>query len=67
MTTNQMTAMSYLKKKKGRLSRQQYRTVKGQILSGDVDGALRGLQKLELRRKQQEGSDGGAAQTKHPM
>ena len=28
------------------LTRQQYKTLKGQILSGDADGAMRGLAKL---------------------
>lgn len=28
------------------LSRQQYKTIKGQILSGDSDGAMRGLDRI---------------------
>ena len=32
-----------------RLTRQQYRTLRGQVLAGDGDGALRGLRKI-LRR-----------------
>lgn len=28
------------------LTRQQYKTIKGQILAGDADGAMRGLEKL---------------------
>lgn len=28
------------------LTRQQYKTLKGQILAGDADGAMRGLAKL---------------------
>ena len=28
------------------LSRQQYKTIKGQILAGDTDGAMRGLEKI---------------------
>ena len=28
------------------LSRQQYKTIKGQILSGNVEGALRGLERI---------------------
>ena len=28
------------------LSRQQYKTLKGQILAGDAEGAMRGLEKL---------------------
>lgn len=39
-------ALGYLLNHKRRLSRQQYKTLKGQILAGDPDGALRGLQRL---------------------
>ena len=28
------------------LSRQQYKTIKGQILAGDTDGAMRGLNRI---------------------
>ena len=31
------------------LTRQQYKTLKGQILAGDADGAMRGLTKLTSR------------------
>ena len=31
------------------LTRQQYKTIKGQILAGDADGAMRGLAKLISR------------------
>lgn len=30
------------------LTRQQYRTLRGQVLAGDGDGALRGLRKILL-------------------
>lgn len=39
-------ALGFLLNHKRRLSRQQYKTLKGQILAGDPDGALRGLQRL---------------------
>ena len=39
-------ALGYLLNHKRRLTRQQYKTLKGQILAGDPDGALRGLQRL---------------------
>ena len=39
-------ALGYLLNYKRRLSRQQYKTLKGQILAGDPDGALKGLQRL---------------------
>ena len=42
-------ALMQVKACQSRLSRQQYRTLRGQVLAGDGDGALRGLRKL-LRR-----------------
>ena len=39
-------ALGYLLNNKRRLSRQQYKTLKGQILAGDSDGALKGLQRI---------------------
>lgn len=35
-----------LKKYKHKLTKQQYRTFKGQILSGDTDGFIKGLKKI---------------------
>ncbi len=35
-----------LKSARGKLTKQQYRTLKGQIIAGDSDGAMRGLQKI---------------------
>ena len=35
-----------LKDNKKYLTRQQYRTIKGQIIAGDTDGALKGLNRL---------------------
>lgn len=32
------------------LTRQQYRTLRGQVLAGDGDGALRGLRKILLMK-----------------
>ena len=44
--------MAYLKKKKRWLTVQQYRTIKGQILAGDEDGAIRGIDRvIERNRK----------------
>lgn len=37
-----------LKSYKPQLTRQQYKTLKGQILAGDAEGAMRGLQKILL-------------------
>lgn len=41
-------AMIRLKGARHRLTAQQYRTLRGQILAGDPDGAMRGLRKLLL-------------------
>ena len=35
-----------LKACKDRLTRQQYKPLKGQILAGDADGAMKGLRRL---------------------
>lgn len=39
-------ALIQVKACRDRLTPQQYRTLKGQVLAGDADGALRGLQKI---------------------
>lgn len=39
-------ALVMLEQRRHLLTNQQYRTIKGQILAGETDGALRGLQKL---------------------
>ena len=36
------------------LTNQQYQTLKGQILAGDADGAMRGLESILKRRKERE-------------
>lgn len=43
-------AMITLKVLRGRLTGQQYSTLKGQILSGDAAGAMKGLMRLLRRR-----------------
>lgn len=42
-------AMKTLKAHKGGLTKQQYRTIKGQILAGDSEGAMKGLKRLTER------------------
>lgn len=42
--------MEILKVNKGNLTRQQFRTIKGQAFSGDIKGAEKGLYKLLERR-----------------
>jgi len=41
-------ALIQLKANRGRLTWQQYKTLKGQILTGDSDGAMKGLRKILL-------------------
>lgn len=43
-------ALGHLRNAKPQLTRQQFLTLKGQILGGDAEGAMRGLQKI-LRNK----------------
>lgn len=39
-------AIRELKAHKDKLTQQQYRTIKGQILSGNVDAAMKGLSRI---------------------
>lgn len=39
-------ALMHVEACKNRLTRQQYRTLRGQVLAGDGDAALQGLRKL---------------------
>lgn len=39
-------ALIQLKATKDRLSPQQYRTLRGQVLAGDPDGAMKGLRRI---------------------
>ena len=41
-------ALMQVKGARHQLTAQQYRTLKGQVLAGDPDGALRGLRKILL-------------------
>ena len=41
-------ALIQVKGARHRLTAQQYRTLRGQVLAGDPDGAMRGLRKLML-------------------
>ena len=42
-------ALNLIKACRDRLKPQQYKTLKGQVLAGDPDGALRGLRAILLR------------------
>lgn len=39
-------ALKALKEHKSRLTAQQYRTIRGQIIAGDIQGAEKGLKRL---------------------
>ena len=42
----EMKLYKLLNKFKNKLNKQQYKTIKGQIKAGDLEGALRGLNRL---------------------
>lgn len=44
-----VNAIRRLKKYRGVLTKQQYKTLKGQIIAGDKKGAMKGLNKLLKR------------------
>ena len=44
-------ALMQLKACKGKLTEQHYRTLRGQVLAGDSDGALQGLRRILRGRK----------------
>lgn len=50
MKTELTEFMRTLKRNKYNLTRQQFRVIKGQALSGDIDGAKKGLTKSLKRR-----------------
>ena len=50
-------ALIQVKACKDRLSAQQYKTLRGQILAGDADGAMKGLKSI-LKRGEQNGHGG---------
>lgn len=54
LNTINTPALIQLNRARDRLTRQQYKTLRGQILAGNADGALRGLQKIVERRARHE-------------
>lgn len=46
-------AIKKLKATRDRLTWQQYKTLRGQVLAGDDEGAMKGLRRLLLRSEQQ--------------
>ena len=45
-------AIIQIKACRNRLTPQQYRTIRGQVLAGDSTGALKGLRKILLKNKE---------------
>lgn len=43
-------ALVLLRNTKHRLSKQQYKTLRGQVLAGDPEGAMKGLRNILRRR-----------------
>lgn len=50
MQTIDVKALIQLKATKDRLSKQQYKTLRGQVLAGDPDGAMKGLRNILQRQ-----------------
>ena len=46
-----LETMNLLKENRDKLTLQQFRTLKGQVLAGDIAGATKGLQKLLKQRE----------------
>ena len=44
------TTIKLIDKNKDRLTKQQYRTLRGQCLAGDIDGAIKGFYRLMRKR-----------------
>ena len=48
---SERSAMTRLKGYRNRLTSHQYKTLRGQVLAGNADGALKGLQKILSRER----------------
>lgn len=44
-------ALAHLKEHRGRLTKQQFTTLRGQIFTGNADGAMKGLRKILKENK----------------
>lgn len=55
MTVKQKQVCKTLKSfiEEGELTKQQYKTLKGQVLAGDTEGALKGLKTILMRVEKQ--------------
>ena len=51
VTSETTATLKLIKAHRARLTRQQYSTLKGQVMAGDSDGAMRGLDKILRRAK----------------
>ena len=47
-------AFELLRRSRNQLSKQQYKTISGQIKAGDTDGAIKGLEKIIKRNLRKE-------------
>ena len=45
------TTIKLLEKNKSKLTQQQFKTLRGQCLAGDVDGAIKGLYRILRKRR----------------
>lgn len=43
------TTIKLLEKNKNKLTKQQYKTLRGQCLAGDINGAIKGLYRIKRR------------------
>lgn len=50
MSKVDQSVLKLLKSKRSYLSKQQYKTLRGQVLAGDRDGAMKGLDTIFSRR-----------------
>lgn len=48
-------ALKEIERNKDRISKQQYKTLRGQCLAGDVEGALKGLEKILQKKRERKG------------
>lgn len=49
--TEELTMWKLLKGSRKNITKQQYRTIKGQLIAGDIDGARKGLNRLLNKQK----------------
>ena len=50
-------ALGHLRNAKRHLTRQQFLTLRGQILGGDAEGAMKGLQRLLQQRRESDAAN----------